>query len=294
MAEIPEDLKDLYENAQIGASRLVGSFAGGEYKRFVSLIERIAKLEATLPEPQNAAAVDDYVAWLCFGHLEGGGSYLSVCDSDTKGAFKVYRHSQPSLDSAAIRAQAYAEALEHGTPSEMADIAFGIGHTASVNVCVIRAVAEFIKLRLSRLTQLQELTLEEQMTEYKCAHGIIIDVDHHCWECCSHCSLGETLPDRLMWEAANISGREDILGVRTRGHGRTEYLVYNKALCRPYYVALKRESVPEDSVVVDEWKGNYRVFLNGILQFRDASERTCELYAAGLRAEIAALMGAKK
>jgi hypothetical protein len=88
-----------------------GTNAGRAEDRFVAnnLATCIAAAIASLPEPKDAAAVDDYVAWLCFGHLEGGGSYLSVCDSDTKGAFKVYRHSQQPLDAAAIRAQAFAE-----------------------------------------------------------------------------------------------------------------------------------------------------------------------------------------
>jgi hypothetical protein len=37
---------------------------------------------------------DDYVAWLCFRHRNDNQQpYLAVCDSDSPGAFKVYRHT---------------------------------------------------------------------------------------------------------------------------------------------------------------------------------------------------------
>ncbi len=51
--------------------------------------------------PSSAASepgqsVDNYVAWLCFDRHENGDVSIHVCDSDTKGAFKVYRHpAQP-------------------------------------------------------------------------------------------------------------------------------------------------------------------------------------------------------
>jgi len=32
---------------------------------------------------------DDYIAWCCYTH---DGNEISTCDSDAKGAFKVYRH----------------------------------------------------------------------------------------------------------------------------------------------------------------------------------------------------------
>ncbi len=39
------------------------------------------------------AGGDDYIAWMCWKHRHGNDqdAYLSLCDSDTPNAFKVYR-----------------------------------------------------------------------------------------------------------------------------------------------------------------------------------------------------------
>jgi hypothetical protein len=46
------------------------------------------------PLPRNVD--DDYVAWLCFvGATDDPRRHLKLCDSDTPGAFRVYRRKVP-------------------------------------------------------------------------------------------------------------------------------------------------------------------------------------------------------
>jgi|ERR1035438_1895563 hypothetical protein len=47
---IPEDLKETYEDAQIGSACYGNSVTAAEYRQRMKLIERIAKLEAELRE----------------------------------------------------------------------------------------------------------------------------------------------------------------------------------------------------------------------------------------------------
>ena len=43
--------------------------------------------------PPQSNDINDYVAWLCFRNRKDNQQpYLAICDSDTPGAFKVYRH----------------------------------------------------------------------------------------------------------------------------------------------------------------------------------------------------------
>ena len=76
------------------------------FKRLVSFVRDNGQLDRTFPErsrllelfitPEssnpNAKDDDNYVAFLCFQRHEEKPSTIHVCDSDTKGAFKVYRH----------------------------------------------------------------------------------------------------------------------------------------------------------------------------------------------------------
>lgn len=59
---------------------------------------------------------DDYVAWLCFKHRHDNQQpYLIVCDSDTPGAFKVYRrHALDAAEAEIARLRKAIEDSSHG------------------------------------------------------------------------------------------------------------------------------------------------------------------------------------
>lgn len=44
----------------------------------------------------TAASDEQHVAWLHYQRTDSGAVVVKVCDSDSKGAFKVYRHSKES------------------------------------------------------------------------------------------------------------------------------------------------------------------------------------------------------
>jgi hypothetical protein len=46
-----------------------------------------------VPAEAKVQPTDNYVAWLTFQHHSDNRVSIHVCDSDTKGAFKVYRHA---------------------------------------------------------------------------------------------------------------------------------------------------------------------------------------------------------
>lgn len=56
-------------------------------------IERLGRFDSfTLARADSDASPDDdYIAWCTYSHHEDGTTTISTCDSDTKGAFKVYR-----------------------------------------------------------------------------------------------------------------------------------------------------------------------------------------------------------
>jgi hypothetical protein len=46
------------------------------------------------------------------------------------------------------------------------------------------------------------------------------------------------------WAKADIPGRPDFVGVRTRSDGRREFLTHNNAMCYPYYLTVEGEAAP--------------------------------------------------
>jgi chromosome segregation ATPase len=62
---IPEDLREMYENAQIGSVNYGNSVTGAEYRQRIKLIERVASLESSLVEA-NAEIANQR------SHLENG------------------------------------------------------------------------------------------------------------------------------------------------------------------------------------------------------------------------------
>lgn len=55
---------------------------------------------------------DNYVAWLRYRHVHESASSIHVCDSDSEGAFKVYRHPVPRFaDVLPLTTAKYVEAM---------------------------------------------------------------------------------------------------------------------------------------------------------------------------------------
>ena len=75
------------------AKEYCGDSVSFTYKR-THLIEVLTRLApAPAPDETGRNLTDNYVAWLTFEHHSGNRVSIHVCDSDTKGAFKVYRHA---------------------------------------------------------------------------------------------------------------------------------------------------------------------------------------------------------
>ena len=67
---------------------------------------------------------DDYVAWLCFvGATDDPHRHLKLCDSDTPGAFRVYRRKEmpPDWDKWRSYRAGVAEGLERATWAVVAE-----------------------------------------------------------------------------------------------------------------------------------------------------------------------------
>lgn len=76
--------------------------------------ERDRRHDAEIDRLVAVHAADDYVAWCRYLYDEAGGiQSIETCDSDAKGAFKVYRHPAELLQPTGEQEQGAQAAIDH-------------------------------------------------------------------------------------------------------------------------------------------------------------------------------------